>query len=73
MATVVVIANGMALQLVLIIDTNPIRVYLVLYKALIHCNSHLKQLYSSNKMERFSYVGGCGVCECMRSKMLKMS
>ena len=24
----------------------------MLYKALIHCNSHLKQLYSSNKVEQ---------------------
>ena len=32
-----------------------------LYKALILCNSHLKQLYLSNKKVRFSYKGGCGV------------
>ena len=73
MATVVIIANGMALQLVFVVDTNPIRVYLVLCKALIHSNSHLKQLYSSNKTVRFSYMGGCGVRECMRIEMLKMS
>ena len=25
-------------------------------------SSHLKQLYISNKTERFSYKGGCGIC-----------
>ena len=33
---------------------------LVLYKPLLHCNSHLKQLQLSNKVEGFSYKGGCG-------------
>ena len=33
---------------------------LVLYKPLLHCNNHLKQLYLTNKMERFSFEGGCG-------------
>ena len=48
-----------ALGLKHIVETNP----LVLYKVLIHCNSCLKQLYSSDKMEWFSYKGGCGVRE----------
>ena len=52
------------MQLVRVLGTNPITVYLVLYKALIHCSSCLKQLYSSNKMERFNYKGECGVLEC---------
>ena len=30
---------------------------LLLYKPLLHCNSHLKQLYLSNKTQRFSYKG----------------
>ena len=34
---------------------------LALYKPLLHFYSHLKQLYISNKMERFSYKGGYGV------------
>ena len=33
---------------------------LVLYKPLLHCNSHLKQLQLSNTTEHFSYKGGCG-------------
>ena len=35
----------------------------MLYKPLYHCNSHLKQLYFSNKMEHFNYKGGCGIGE----------
>ena len=34
---------------------------LMLYKPLLHFYSHLKQLYKSNKTERFGYKGGCGV------------
>ena len=34
---------------------------LALFKPLLHIYSHLKQLYISNKMERFSYKGGCGI------------
>ena len=30
---------GMALALVHVVDTNPLRVKLAMYKALIHCNS----------------------------------
>ena len=40
---------------------------LVLYKPGIRFNSHLKQLYVSNKVECLSYQGGCGVrgyCMC---------
>ena len=33
---------------------------LVLYKPLLHCNNHLKQLQLANKMERFSFEGGRG-------------
>ena len=33
---------------------------LALYKLLFHFNSHLKQLYISNKMEHFIYKDGCG-------------
>ena len=43
----------------------------MLYKASIHCNSHLKQLYLSNKTECFSYKGGCGVRERMRIEAFK--
>ena len=40
---------------------QPNKSKLVLYKPLLHCYSHLKQLYMSNKTERFSYKSGCGV------------
>ena len=46
----------------LIIEAHqPNKSRLVLCKPLIHFNSHLKQLYISNKMECFSYKGGCDV------------
>ena len=34
-------------------------------------NSHLKQLYLSNKTVRFSYKGGCGVLAVHVSSQLK--
>ena len=36
-----------------------------------HFNRHLKQLYTNNKMECFSYKGGCSICGCTCIKMLK--
>ena len=63
MAIVVVIIIGRGLGF----DTHhrhqPTKSCLALYKALIHCSSHYKQLYWSNKTELFSYKGGCGVHE----------
>ena len=47
------------------------KIKLVLYKPSIHFNSRLKQLYISNKMERFSYKGGCGVCGHTHIKVFK--
>ena len=41
---------------------QPNKSELALYKPLIQCNSHLKQLYLSSKMECFSFKGECGVC-----------
>ena len=43
----------------------------LIIKVLIHCNSRYKQLYSSNKTERFSYKGGCGIHEHMHIEMFK--
>ena len=37
---------------------------LAMYKPLLYCNRHLKQLYIlyvSNKTEQFSYKIGCGI------------
>ena len=71
MAIVVVIVNGRDLG----IDTRrrhyPTKSCLALYKELIHCSSHYKQLYVSNKTEHFSYKGGCGISECMHIEMFK--
>ena len=44
---------------------------LELYKLLLHCNIYLKQLYISNKMECFSYKGGCGGVGICISRHLK--
>ena len=71
MATVAVIINGSGLDIDTCHGYYPNKSKLVLYKVLIHCNSRLKQLYSSNKMVRFSYKGGCGVRECTHIKAFK--
>ena len=48
--------------------SQPNKSKLALYKPLLHFYSHLKQLYISNKTERFSYKGGCGVCRSYVSR-----
>ena len=50
---------------------QPNKSKLALYKPLLHFYSHLKQLYISNKKERFSCKGVCGVCGCTCIKVLK--
>ena len=40
-------------------------------KIWIHFNSHLKQLYISNKMEHFRYKGLCGIHWCTHIETLK--
>ena len=44
---------------------------LVLYKLSILFNSHLTCLYVSNKMEHFSYKGGCGEHMCILRHLKK--
>ena len=39
--------------------------------ALLHFNNHLKQLLISDKMEHFSYKGGCGIRGHTRITMFK--
>ena len=57
---------GMALASIRVMATNPIRVRkLALCKVLIYYNTHLKQLYLSNKTKHSSYKSGCGIDECM--------
>ena len=38
---------------------QPNKSKLALYKPLLHFYIHLKQLYMTNKMEHFCYIGGC--------------
>ena len=52
-------------------EKQPNKSKLVLYKPLIHCNSHYKQLYLINKTEHFSYKGGCGVHEVTSIEVFK--
>ena len=56
---------GMAMRSIDACHRNqPNKSNLVQYKPLIH----LKQLYMSNNMERFSYKGGCGILISRSSK-----
>ena len=71
MATVVVIINGHGLGIGMHHRHYYNKSLLALYKVLIQCNSRYKQLYSSNKMEHFSYKDGCGIRECMHIKAFK--
>ena len=45
----------------LVIETNLVRLIYHFTSHYFHFYSSLKQLYTSNKMERFSYRGGGGV------------
>ena len=40
---------------------QPNKSKLVLYKLLLHFQNQLKQLYTSNKIECFTYKGMCGI------------
>ena len=39
-----------------------LRIYIAMYKPLLFFYELFKQLYISNKMERFSYKGGHDIC-----------
>ena len=49
---------------------QPNKSELALYKPLLHFSSHLKQLYMSNKTERFNYKDGCGMRERTRIEVI---
>ena len=51
--------------------SQPNKSKLALYNPLLHFYSHIKQLYISNKTERFSYKGGCVVCGSTHIKAFK--
>ena len=46
---------GVALELKRVVETNLIRVSYHCIGHSLHFNSYLKQLYTSNKTERFTY------------------
>ena len=62
MAAVVGIDSGHGLTIEVCYRNQPNKSKLALYIPLLHFNSHLKQLYISNKTEHFSCKGGCVVC-----------
>ena len=63
MAAVVDIISRHSLAIEACHRNQPNKSKLAMYKSSLHLHSHLKQLYISNKMERFSYKGGCGIHE----------
>ena len=71
MATLAVIINGHGLGIDAHRVNYPNKSQLVLYKALIHCNSRQKQLYFSNKMELFSIKVDVAYVNVSVSKQLK--
>ena len=52
---------GMAVELKYVVETNLIRVSYCCISHYFHFNIPFKQLYTSNKVECYSYIGGCGV------------
>ena len=61
MAAVVIIGGGRGLRIEACHSSQPNKSKLLLYSHYFHFNIPFKQLYTSCKMERFSYKGGCGV------------
>ena len=64
MAAIVSITSRQGLRIEAHCRNQPNKNKVALYKPLLHFYSHLKQLYTSNKMEHFSYKGGCGIHDC---------
>ena len=62
---------GMALELKRIVETYLIRVSYCCVSYYLHFNTPFKQLYTSNKMECFSYKGGCGWHGCSHIEVFK--
>ena len=60
MAAVVVIDDGRGLTVEACRINQPNKSKLLLYKLLLSLKIPFKQLYTSSKMEYFSYKGGCG-------------
>ena len=65
MVAVVVIVSKRGVSIDAHHGNQPNKSKLVLFKALIHINSHLNLLlceYAHNNKEHFRYKNGCGVC-----------
>ena len=71
MAAIVGIVSGRGLRNEANHRNQPNKSKLALYTQLLHFYSHLKKLYMSSKIERFSYKGGCGVHGRTRIKVIK--
>ena len=61
----------MALELKHVIETNLISITYCCISCYFHFNIPFKQLYTSNKIERFSFKGGCAVLMHTRIECLK--
>ena len=61
MAGVVIIGGGGSLRIEMHHSKEPNKSKLLLYSRYFHFNILFKQLYTSCKMERFSYKGGCSI------------
>ena len=71
MATEVDINSGHDVSIYTCCGNYPNKSKLVLYKLLLHCNYHLKQLQLSNKIERFGFEVGVVDVDVRVSSYLK--
>ena len=71
MVAVVIIDDEHGLRVKCVIETNLIRVSYHCISHYFHFNISFKQLYTSNKMERLNYKGGCSMCRHMRIEVFK--
>ena len=62
MAAIVGIISRHGLRIELVVETNLVRVSYYCISHSFHFDSHLEQLYISNKMEEFNNKGECGIC-----------
>ena len=56
------IISRRGLRIELVVETNLIRVSYYFISHSFHFDNHLKQLYTSNRIEEFNYKVGCGIC-----------
>ena len=73
MAALVSIISRHGLEIEAHCRNQPYKSKLALYKLLLLVLQLLEQVYKSNKMEKFSYKGGCGVLGLHESRHLRNS